>query len=225
MQTKSSYRVLNWTLLAATVASLATACVVTTSGDVNGDGGETSTTFGGEPATTAGKTSGGETTAAGKTSTGGGGSGSGGMVAMTGGETSASGGEPAVYVPGVCDGDTAVPSMVPACAPAAVTDACNKCLQTKCCEEWKACNSTEPMSACAAGAKAGEPGQFDCMTKCFADGAMDAANANDLLAECAGKCTLQCDATDNGNPTQATNDLVGCANDAETGCQTECFPF
>jgi hypothetical protein len=133
------------------------------------------------------------------------------------------GGTTAAYMPGVCDSDTAVPSMKPECKATSGGDKCEECLKAKCCNEWQECNATEPASACSAGAKAGDPGQFACIHKCFLDGAMNATNADDLLAECAGKCVLQCD-TD-GAILNATSDIVGCANDPDMGCQAECFPF
>jgi len=222
MQTKSSYRVLKWTMLVGTAASLATACVVTTSGDGGGGAGVGDISFAGESSSTSGKTStGGSTSEAGKTSGGSGGA----STAGTAG-TMAMGEAGAAYVAGLCDADGATPTMEPSCDPSA-NDAgkdCKICLKAKCCSDWQTCYGETPTTACGWGPTEADDGQFDCIQHCFADGAMAATNADDLLTECAGKCALQCDTPDNGNITDATNALITCANDPAT-CQDACFPF
>ena len=87
MQTKSSYRVLKWTLLLGGLASLVSACVVTSGdGNISGDGGESGTTT-----DTAGKSStagtGGSSSTAGKTNSAGtGGSATAGTGSSAGGD-------------------------------------------------------------------------------------------------------------------------------------------
>ena len=222
MQTKSSYRVLKWTLLVGTAASLVTACVVTTSGDGGGGvGGDFS--FGGDGTSTSGKTStGGSQSTAGKTSTGG--SGGSSTAGTAGTMTVGEGG--AAYVPGVCEADAATPKSEPSCDlnSGDDTNACRKCMKTKCCTEWQACFASEPTIACGYGTTADADGQFDCIENCFLDGAAMADNADTLLADCAGKCANQCDTPDNGLVMGATSDLVDCANNADN-CQADCFPF
>jgi hypothetical protein len=219
MQT-TSYRVLKWTLLMGVAASMATACVVT-SGDGGGDGdaGES-----GSSNTEAGKTSTGGTSAGsstgGKTSSGGGG------MTSTAGTTAAGGdaGAASTYVPGLCEADAATPTMEPSCAPKANDDGqtCKICLKAKCCSEWQGCYADTPTTACGYGATEDARGQFDCIQKCFTDGAAMAADPDMLLADCAAGCANQCDNADNGLIMTTTSDLVDCAN---TSCTDECFPF
>ena len=218
MQTKSSYRVLKWTMLVGTAASLATACVVTTSGDPGGIGGDFS--FAGESSSTSGTTSTGGTSAEAGTAATGGTSGS--STAGTAGTTAAGG---ATYVPGLCDADTPTSMNEPSCNDATADGQdCLKCLKAKCCTEWQTCFGDTPTIACGWGPTAADDGQFDCVQHCFTENAAGDTDADMLLADCAGSCANQCDAADNGNVMQATSDLIGCANDTST-CQDVCFPF
>jgi hypothetical protein len=218
MQT-TSYRVLKWTLLMGVAASMATACVVT-SGDGGGDGdaGES-----GSSNTEAGKTSTGGTSAGsstgGKTSSGGG-----GMTSTAGTAAGGDAGAASTYVPGLCEADAATPTMEPSCAPKANDDGqtCKICLKAKCCSEWQGCYADTPTTACGYGATEDARGQFDCIQKCFTDGAAMAADPDMLLADCAAGCANQCDNADNGLIMTTTSDLVDCAN---TSCTDECFPF
>ena len=221
--TKTSYRVLKWTLLAGIASSLAIACTVTTGGSVDDDGGE------GGTSSKAGTDSGGTTADAGKPAGGGGsGAGTGGNAAGTGGTTAGMGGMASTYEVGKCQADNPTPSVEPSCDPDAVKDKdnpCQVCMKAKCCSAWKTCFGSEPTTACFHGPSedaAKDPGQFDCIRFCFDDGAAMATDANELLADCAGKCAQQCDAPDNGAIMDSTNDLVACAS---TDCVDECFPF
>jgi hypothetical protein len=217
MQTKSSYRVLKWTLFVGTAASMATACVVS-SGDGTGGIG-----FGGEGGTTAGTkpTSGGSSTAGTKTTGGGGSTSTAGTMAMIGG----AGAGGAVFEVGLCQADNPTPSLQPSCAPDAAKDKdnpCQVCMKNKCCTAWKECFGSEPTTACFHGAKAKDQGQFDCIHFCFIDGAMTATDPNKLLADCGAMCANQCDTPDNGLIMDTTSALVDCAN---KNCVNDCFPF
>ncbi len=224
MQTKSSYRALNWTLLVGVAASLATACVVT-SGDGGGGGGDG---FGGDgSSSTAGKTSttgGSSAGTAGTKTTGGGGSTSGGTTA--GGAPDGVGGDP--YVAGLCEADSPTPTVEPSCSPVAADNdmgrECVKCMKAKCCTEWKTCFGNTPTTACGFGATAAADGQFECILNCFSDNKAKETDADMLLRDCTSMCTNQCDAADNGLPLTSTSDLVDCAN-KPANCQTDCFPF
>ena len=217
MQT-TSYRVLKWTLLAGVAASMATACVVT-SGDGDDDifdGGESGSS------TTAGKTTGGSSAGSndgGKTSTGGGGSSTAGTT-TTGGD----GGTGSSYVPGLCQADDPTPTSEPSCSPKATDEGltCKICLKSMCCTDWQTCYGDTPTTACGWGQTEDAPGQFDCIQKCFVDGAADATDADVLLGDCAAMCANQCDNPDNGLIMDSTSSLVDCAN---TNCQDDCFPF
>lgn len=223
MQTKSSYRVLKWTLMAGVMASLG-ACVVT-SGDGGddpfGDGGES-----GSSTTTAGKTStagsGGSTSTAGKPSTGGGGSAStaGTSAGGAAGEGGA-GGER--YVPGVCDDDLAVPSKPQDTALNADDEkpfyACRKCLKVGCADAWGTCYGDTPTSACGSGSTEDAPGQFECIRTCFVK---DTSGDDTLtvLGKCESECLDQCAVKDQGFATGDTQELLACGQDK---CLADCF--
>jgi hypothetical protein len=220
MQTKSSYRWIKWAVFTGLAASLATACVVS-SGDGNGDG----TDFGdGGDGNTGNKpsTSGGTTTAGtGGTSTTTGGTSAAGVA----GAPEAAGGAP--YVPGLCEVDMPIPSVVPSCAPAEGDDmnACKTCLKAQCCTEWKTCYGDEPHSACGFGVSKDDAGQFDCIQQCYLD-TFDAGSAdpdkNDtetVLGNCEGQCLNQCDGVDDFYATP-TQDLLNCATDS---CLADCL--
>jgi hypothetical protein len=227
MQTKSSYRVLKWTLLLGTAASMATACVVTTSGDGGNVGGDIS--FAGDGTSTSGKTSGaGTTSTAGKASTGGGGTGgsTGGTSTTTAGTAAGGQGEGgAAYVPGLCQVDDPTPTSLPSCDPNPDRDTgqpCKICMKAQCCTDWQTCYGEMPTTACGYGATADAPGQFDCIQGCY----MDTPNASDdvlgTLQTCESKCLNQCAEKDtDGFALTDTEALMGCAQDH---CLAECFP-
>jgi hypothetical protein len=216
MQMKSSYRVLKWMFLVGAMATLGTACVVTSGdGDDEGEGGE-----GGTDTTTAGKnsTSGSGGTSTAGTSTGGkGGTASAGTSAggtAAGGE----GGSPDTYVPGVCEG-LETPSMLRDATVTAADDEfpCRKCLKMQCKEEWSTCYGEAPTSACGSGSTEDAKGQFECIRSCFTkDTSGD--DAETVLGNCEGMCLDQCE--DDGFATTDTQDLLGCGQDK---CLAECF--
>ena len=218
MQTKSSYRVLKWAFLSGMAMSLATACVVS-SGDGDDDGTDLTDGGDGGTNTTAGKSSGGGGSSSGGTTAGskatGGSSDDGGEPAMP------SGGTPSTFVPGECQTDEPLqPTMLPVCDEAAGDTACLKCLKLQACDEFKTCFGEEPSTACSVGMTAGADGQFACVTKCFADGAAGAVDADMLLGECAS----QCDECGTGGLNDETSALIEAGNDPAK-CQSDCFPF
>jgi hypothetical protein len=228
MQTKSSYRVLKWTFILGAMASLGSACVITSGdGDVDsiGDGGESGSTSEAGKTSTAGK--GGTTSTAGK-------GGTGGSAGTTTNPTAGAGGEGEVYMAGLCDADepdvtkNILPTMFPSCAPAAndVGQDCKKCLKENCCDEWQNCYGSEPHIACGWGPVDSEDdnGQWGCLQNCFLENESDATDPDELLATCSAECTNQCEADDGGNLLIATSALIECANTAAT-CQDVCFPF
>jgi len=229
MQTKSSYRVLKWTLLVGTAASLATACVVT-SGDGAGGAGDSSFAGDGTSASSGKTSTGGTKTTAGTTSTGGSAGTSGSTSTAGTSMTQAGAGGAGAYVAGLCQVDDPTPTMLPSCDPNPERDKdqpCKICMKAKCCDAWQTCNGDTPTSACGWGATADAPGQFDCISDCYAKNEAGETDPAALLESCAGGCANQCDTSDNGNILDATNALISCANDPDPdkGCQTECFPF
>jgi hypothetical protein len=214
MQMKSSYRVLKWVFLVGAMATLGSACVVTSgpSDDDEGEGGE-----GGNDTPTAGKNSAGTggTSSAGTSSGGKGGTASAGTSAG-GDDAGGAGGEG--YVPGVCEG-LEIPSMpLDATVTAADDDfPCRKCLKVQCKEEWSTCYGEAPTSACGWGSTEDALGQFECIRDCFVkDTSGD--DAETVLGTCEGKCLDQCE--DDGFATSDTQELLGCGQDK---CLAECF--
>jgi hypothetical protein len=232
--TKSSYRMLKWTLMAAMGASLATACVVS-SGDGDDDtdiedGGSSgkSTTTGGKSGSSTGGKSGSSTGGTGGSSTAGTTT-EGGTPGGEGGTPGGEGGTPPTYMAGLCDSElgTMTPADVPSCDPADKDEmnACLKCMKMHCCEEWQACYGTNPTTACGYGPTAADDlGQFDCIQQCMVDGNDGVVNEDDLLRDCADMCVNQCDIADEGLITAGTQALVACTHDTET-CLEACYPI
>jgi hypothetical protein len=221
MQMKSSYRVLKWMFLVGAMATLGTACVVTSGdGDDDGEGGEggTDTTTAGKNSTSgSGGTSSAGTSAGGKGGTASAGTNAGGSAA--GGE----GGAPDTYVPGVCDDTLKIPSMPRDTALNADDEkpefACRKCLKTSCGDEWATCYGEAPTAACGYGSTEDAPGQFECVRLCV----LEDTSGDDLsvvLPACDAACLDQCEDADQGFTTEATGDLVECGTGA---CLAECF--
>lgn len=213
MQMKSSYRVLKWMFLVGAMATLGTACVVTSGdGDLDGEGGE-----GGSDTPTAGKNSAGTggTSSAGTSSGGKGGTASAGTSA---GGTAAGGEGGAGYVPGVCEG-LETPSELRDATVTAADDEfpCLKCLKMQCKEEWSTCYGEAPTSACGYGSTEDAKGQFECIRSCFTkDTSGD--DVETVLGNCEAMCLDQCE--DDGFATTDTQELLGCGQD---NCLAECF--
>jgi hypothetical protein len=223
MQTKISYGVVKWMFLAGMTCSLASACIVS-----SGDGIDDDTPFddGGD---------GGTTPSGGKSGSGGGGkSGSGGTAGsksdggmpntVDGGEPGAGGGgmPSSTFVPGECQttNDPLQPTLLPVCDDAAGDNACIECLKLQACDEFKTCFGEAPATACSVGMTEGADGQFECVRKCFAEGADDALDADMLLSD----CSATCDECGTGGLNDETSDLIVEANNPDK-CQAECFPF
>ena len=215
MQTKSSYRALKWMFLVGAMATLGTACVVTSGdgGDDDGEGGEggstptagKNSTSGSGGSATAGTSTGGKPSTAG-TSAGGGDGGTG------------EGGEPSTYVPGVCEG-LLIPSMPLDATVTAADDEfpCRKCLKVQCEEEWSTCYGEAPTSACGWGSTEAAPGQFECIRDCFVkDTSGD--DAETVLGTCEGMCLDQC--ADDAFATSDTQAMLDCSQEK---CLAECF--
>jgi hypothetical protein len=217
MQTKSSYGVLKWALLAGVAASLASACVVS-SGDGNDD--DTDITEGGDGNTnTGGKATGG----GGSKATGGTGTNAGAPSSDAGEPATGTGGAaPSTFVPGECqvDVDPITPTVEANCDADAADSECIKCVKLQACSEYGTCFGTGPATACSVGQTEGAPGQFVCVSECFKAGAAAAVDADELLSDCASTC----DECGSGGLNDETTALIAAANDAGT-CQTECFPF
>jgi hypothetical protein len=211
-QTKSYWRLV--AVAGVVGACLASACVVTTSTDGNGLGGDTSTAgVGTTPGGSAGATSaGGSAGSAGATA-----------AAGTGGGAPA-GGTGAVTV--ACDmGEAGAMTGTPAATcNATAGNACSACLQTTCCAEVEACNGTNPNNQCAFGGPDGT-GEFNCVTACMKMAFATNGNVElpDDLPTCGGKCSTDACGTVIGT---STSILVGCAHGDDitpSPCRDKCF--
>jgi hypothetical protein len=226
----ASYRLLQWVMLGGIAASIATACVVS---EGDGDDDDTNIDDAGESSGAKAGRGGGSNGGAGGSKAG---STSGGMI--TGGSSGApsDGGMPAggaSYEPGLCEENAPIePTMVPSCDLNAADDepdnACRKCMKTRCCTSWKTCYGEAPTTACGWGATEEAAGQFDCVVRCFFEGAATAGDSDALFQECGMNCGNQCGALLNSE----TNDLLACAYAGEDetpngtdDCSAECFPF
>jgi hypothetical protein len=224
--TKSSYRMLKWTFVAAMAASLGTACVVSTGDgedtDIDDGGSSGTKTTGGKSGSSSGGKSGSSTGGTGGSATGG----SGGSAGTSEGGEPNSGGTPPTYEAGLCDDDlgTQTPADLPSCEPGDKdeTDACFKCMKASCCEQWQQCYGTEPATACGWGPSSPEDaGQFDCIQQCFVNTFDGTQAEDDVFVDCEGMCLNQCDGKDGNFATAATQDLITCTRDK---CVTECYP-
>jgi hypothetical protein len=185
-----------WRTLAAigVVTSLAVVggCVV----------GSSSDNTGGSAGATSGGGSGGST----------GGTGATGGTATGGTAGTASGGSAGAAAPYTCDPDGSLVTTPGSCVPSDSTDACQQCIQQKCCDEWEKCLGTNPNNACGwGGPKATDgtyPGEIFCYQDCYVNGGDKAT--------CAGQC-----ASDGcGTIASPTNDIITCL---DTNCLVECF--
>jgi hypothetical protein len=230
MQTKSSYRVLKWTLFMGVAATLASACVVST-----GDGDDKDVTIeGGEGGTN--NTSGTKNTGGTKAGNDTGGTSAGSSTAGTGAGGSAAGaggGEGNPDYPGACESELVTPSMEPSCDEKATDNDCGKCLKSKCCTALQACYGTQPTSACGYGTAESPDdaalGQFDCIRECYKVNNDGVKSETEIFEGCAGECLLQCESE--GLINQDTQDMLDCAlngaDGAATGtddCHDVCFP-
>jgi hypothetical protein len=207
-------------------AVTASACVIKSDDDDDGEGGRTST--GGRASggtSTGGKATGGSgtggATSGGQSSTGG--ASTGGSKA-TGGTTSTGGSSTAVF----CDPDSGNPLSTPAssCEFAAedLTGPLGPCLTclskaSSCCKELKDCYGDDPNNQCGWGGPNPGETEYLCYQDCLVTRAEAGGGAYDPDSdpdECAGLCvTPAC-----GTIGNYTNDLIVCMHD---NCEDECF--
>ena len=216
MQQTKSYL---WLVAVAGVLGGATAlsaCVVTTSTDVGGFGGEGDSA--GAPSTGGGGAASAGAPAAGASSQAG---------ASAGGASAGSGGAPDTSKAPMCDvGDVPGGTPIKACEPE-VVDACTTCIKSKCCDEHEACFATSPGNVCAYGGPNGM-GEFACYRACLqavskkSGGVIDPTDIVDCGAQCVttvkNKGSINCDPSSVGI---ATSFLIGCVSDNK--CDTACY--
>jgi len=199
-----------WRLIAAAGvvgAFVASACVVTTSTDIDnsaGAGGSGTAGKGSSGAATAGAATAGAAT---------GGSGTAGAAPAAG----------AGQVPYQCDtGESGAPGTPNDCSPQTPGDPCQECIQTSCCGQYEACSATDPGNQCGWGGPAepdGAPrkGESYCMTLCIQDGLQMGGTDEAVFRECGNRCaTPEC----MGLLGTQTSELVACQKEH---CYTQCF--
>jgi len=188
-----------WRTLTAigVVASLAVVggCVVGSSDDNTG-GSAGASSGGGSGGSTGGATSGGT-----------------GGVATGGTAGTGSGGTAGTAAAYQCDPDGTLASTPGSCVPSDANDACQQCIQQKCCTEWEKCLGTNPNNACGWGGPKDPTtgdykGEIFCYQDCYVNGGDKAT--------CAGQC-----ASDGcGTIAAPTNDIITCL---DSNCLVECF--
>lgn len=144
----------------------------------------------------------------GGSSTGGsGGKGGGGAGGGTAGSSSGGSGGMSVKDAG--------PDAPISCNPEQDTQACPKCVDTKCCQEWLDCVADADCEM-QVGSK---PPEFDCVQDCL----LNIDSGIKTLAECASLCKH-----DTVGLSSATNNIIACMRDMAAGstqqnCTNECF--
>jgi len=216
-QTKSYWRLV--AALGVVSAFVASACVVTTSTDDDDNGGS------GGSGAKAGSSTGGSATS-GSSSAGSATGGSGTAGSATGGGSNA--------VPFQCDpeGEGGAQGEGNSCEPVDPKDACQVCVQAKCCAEYSACYATDPGNQCGWGGPQkvnGEDnpgGELTCIHECLkaiVKKNMIAPTDSDVQT-CANNCatTLSNGATKECGSVIGvqTSDAVGCMRG---NCSLDCF--
>ena len=180
----------------AFVAALVVGCVVSSGDDDNEEDG-------GVVGGSAGKGG-----SAGSAAGTGGKAGSGGSSGSTAG-TGGSGGGSSGAVCDPKDGGARGSTPGASCAPEADGGpdlACQTCVQTNCCNDWKACVARNPNDPCGYGGPKNQ-GEIICFQECVF-GVLEEGGvaSNSVIASCAGSCATQgC-----GTISAATNDMVTC---------------
>ncbi len=117
------------------------------------------------------------------------------------------------------------------CLPTDPENGCQACVAERCCAEQRACNSTEPMNACAFGSTllSGRPiegGEIACLMECLAmreeDGLL-VGDDRDLQA-CSGECSAsECGMGEaSGVSQELASCILGGAHGGGSGCRDEC---
>jgi len=221
-------------------ASIATACVVSSSdGTDDDDGGSggfgNSSGKGGSGGKGGSDSKGGTTSTAGATSEG-------GDTGTTGGAPASNGGAPGIVA--TCDpvetggqggGSMIVGTPYPDCDPTDADDECQACIQTNCCEESKNCNAFEPNNVCGYGGPSdyvGNGGEFLCWQECINERvAIGAGGAPsdlpdtvdlDMSQECLSLCATPADYGPDcsGLAGDETNAITTCVFE---NCDAVCF--
>ncbi|MET0795199.1 MAG: hypothetical protein ABW061_27015 [Polyangiaceae bacterium] len=218
-QTKSYWRMATLAAVAGVLSAfVGSACTVTTSTD--DDGGAAGASAAG--AATAGANSAGAATA-GANSAGSNSAGSSSAGANTAGNAGAAA---TPYECDVPDVDTPAGTLYPSCAPDAehTDDVCALCIQSSCCDAYKACYAYGPGDQCGYGGP-DDAGEISCVQQCVQDGVAESGVYDaTLLGTCANKCITK---KANGASKDCeesiglrTNDLIACMAD---NCQEKCF--
>lgn len=122
------------------------------------------------------------------------------------------------------------------CEPSDAEDACQVCIESKCCAEQEACYAYEPEQACGWGSVLYDGtamNEASCMLTCLDDLEEDPNHEFLGVQEDLDMCSAQCGAVECGesSTTEVTNDLAGCIlgthndddpDNDEIGCQVEC---
>jgi|GEM_PF-1133582 len=160
------------------------------------------------------------------------GSGGGGAAGNAGSSSAGAGGN-TPRTPFQCDpSDGSAVGTPNSCAPVTPADACQKCVQAKCCTEFGECFATNPGNQCGWGGPAqlnginNYSGEIACMQVCLIAAVAEAGTAPDTsqVNSCANACatSISNGATKECGPVigSQTSALVGCLL---SNCSTACF--
>jgi len=217
-QTKSYWRML--AVGSVMGAFIASACVITTDDpdDIDTAGS------GGQATASGGKASGGSTATGGSATAG----------SAPAGGSGGTGNAPGSFQ---CDppseaGAAPVAEGTPlSCEPGTSPNACDKCVQTKCCAEYGACYATDPGNQCGYGGPlmyngAANVGELQCFTVCLQNAVAKSQIAP--TAEEIGGCASECATVVPGSAMdckpvvgQQTSDAVACQIEK---CSPDCYP-
>jgi len=215
-QTKSYWRLV--AVMGVVSAFIASACVVTTSTDIDDDGGSGGS---GDNAGTGGTAKGGSATGGSNTA--------GSATAGSGTAGGSLGGNGGVTVQ--CDAGEAgaVGTMPNSCEPINPNNDCQVCIKNKCCDQWNACYATEPGNQCGWGGPAmvdgmvNRGGELYCIQACLLKVATETQTApddNDVQA-----CGANCATTPSNGATQDCGPIIGFQTNEIVYCMREnCTP-
>jgi hypothetical protein len=210
-QTKSYWRIA--AVAGVLGAFVASACVVTSSTDVDDStaGSSGTHTSGGSGSSTAGTSSGGSGTS--------GSTGTSGSSSVAG---TSSGGTGSTDVIGCDMGEAGAMTGTPFPNCKAVAgNPCSACLQSNCCAELEVCNGTNPLNQCGYGG-IDNKGEFNCIAACMQKAFADNGDVElpEDLGTCGGKCGTDACSSVLGI---STSILVECVHQKVNGCSAECF--
>lgn len=129
-----------------------------------------------------------------------------------------------------CHADDSIEGTPGSCEAVDSENACQACVQERCCSEQSACNATAPDSVCSFGStlfesRAVDGGEIGCMMECFASRSENGefeGSENDI-ASCSSQCAAsECSQNTIQAPSSALAACIIGSGENQPGCRTEC---